>query len=263
MKRTGLLGYVTLGAFGVGAALAAGSGVSLASLQAHGARLFQREPSTEQGEVKALLKNDHDDVDGLLLTSGLRIHFPPHMGERITDVVDIGDAVEVEGHSEVTPKGEKVFEITRLMRGNKTVRIEPPQPKPGPKGPREGQPMNAADTVTDYAKNPHGEIDGLILKAGTVVKFPPHQARELKGLVAIGDKVTIEGRRHVTPEGDIHLHADQIAANGKSIKREEPKLGPKGPEHGPGEFRPGGPTNAELMRELKAIRQLLEKQVKP
>jgi len=260
MNRTRLFGCVTVGALGLGVALAAGNGINVTSLLAQEARQLEKESSMEQGKVKSVLKNDHDDVDGLLLDNGLRVHFPPHMGPRITAIVEVGDSVQVEGRSETTPRGEKVFEITLLARGKDVIQIEHPRPKPAAKGPREESPMSASGKVTNYARNPHGDVDGLILKDGTEVKFPPHQSRELQDLVAIGDTVTIEGRRHVTPHGDVHLHADQIEAHGKMIEREGPKHGPKGPKHGPRAFEQDGPTNAELLRELKAIRQLLEKQ---
>lgn len=261
MKMTRLAGYLTAGALSVGGALAVATGTNLTPLMAQDS---QQEVSVmmERGKVKSVLKNDHDDVDGLLLDSGLRIHFPPHMGERITAVVKVGDKVEVEGRQEVTPRGDKVFEITKLTSGKEMVEVDHPRPKPGSKGPRIEEPMNASGKVTEYAQNPHGDVDGLILKDGTVVKFPPHQSQELQKLVAIGDKVTIEGRRHVTPRGDVHLHADRIEAGGQTLEREGPKHGPKGPKHGPGAFEQDGPTNAELLRELKAIRQLLEKQVR-
>lgn len=261
MKFTRLTRAVTVGALGLGVALAAGNAINITALRAQEARPLERDSTMkERGKVKSLLKNDHDDVDGLLLENDVRIHFPPHMGERITAVVKVGDTVRVEGTQQVTPRGETVFEITRLTSGEETVEIEPPRPKPGPKGPRHEQPMNASGKVIEYARNPHGDVDGLVLKDGTEVKFPPHQSRALQDLVAIGDKVTIEGRRHVTPHGDVHLHADQITANGRTIEREGPRHGPKGPKHGPGAYENDGPTNADLLRELKAIRQLLEKQ---
>lgn len=263
MHLTRLGSSIILGAAGLGIAIGAGQAMNMTSLMAQEARQLERESTMiQRGKVTSRLKNDHGDVDGLQLENGVRVHFPPHMADRIMAVVEIGDTVEVDGRQEVTPDGAKVFEITRLTSGKQTVQIEHPRHGPGPEGPRDEQPMNAAGKVIEYARNPHGDVDGLTLKDGTVVKFPPHQARELLDLVAIGDKVTIEGRRHVTPRGEIHLHADQIEANGQAITREGPKHGPKGPKHGPGAFDDNGPTNADLLRELKAIRQLLEKQAR-
>ncbi len=274
MKRTRLASCLTLGVLGLGVAVAAGTGTDVASLLAQETRQQAGEVSMQQGKVKSLLKNDHDDVDGLLLQNGLRVHFPPHMGEQILAVAKIGDMVKVEGREEVTPRGDKVFEITRLVQGDQTVQVEPPRPPRGPAGPGREEPMNAAGKVSDYARNPHGEVDGLILADDTVVKFPPHQGAELQKLVAIGDKVTISGRRHVTPHGDVHLHADRIEVRDQTLEREGPKPGslghgprdhgphthgPRGPRHDPAAVDQG-PTNADLLRELKAIRQLLERQ---
>jgi hypothetical protein len=84
--------------------------------------------------------------------------------------------------------------------------------------------MNASGVVEKFATNRHGDVDGLLLADGTEVKMPPHQGRELQALVKEGDKVQIEGRKHVTPHGDVHLHADRITAvaTGSSIERDGP-----------------------------------------
>ncbi|MGN6544920.1 MAG: OB-fold nucleic acid binding domain-containing protein [Aureliella sp.] len=248
-----------LGTLGLAIALPAGYVLNVATLRAQETQQFAKESTMmKRGKVTSLLKNDRGDVDGLLLDSDVRVHFPPHMGKQITAVVSVGDAVEVEGRPEVKPHGEKVFEISRLVAGDQTIEIEHRRPKPGPKGPRDEPPMKAAGKVVQYGRNPHGDVDGLKLEDGTLVKFPPHQSRQLQDLVAVGDEVSIDGRRHVTPQGDVHLHADQITAHGKTLEREGPKHGPKGPKHGPGAAEEQ-PTNADLLRELKAIRELLEK----
>lgn len=258
--------YAGLGMLAFGVAIATENLLNVNLLPAQESRRLEKEANKmEQGKIRSILKNDHDDVDGLLLTNGIQVHFPPHMGDRITSAVKVGDTVQVEGRMEVTPRGENVLEISRLVADGNVIEVEHPRPpKPGPKGPRHEEPMNAVGEVTEYARNPHGDVDGLVLKDGTEVKFPPHQSRELQDAVAIGDRVRIEGRRHVTPKGDVHLHADSIEARGQTIEREGPKHGPRpGPKGGPRQFeQDNGPTNADLLRELKAIRQLLEKQTK-
>ena len=211
----------------------------------------------KQATVTEVLKNDHDDVDGLKLDSGDSIHFPPHMGQQIMAIAKVGNVVEVVGRPEVTPKGERVFEISQITSGKKTVRIERPRPKHGPKPKHDEQPMSAEGTVTEYARNPHGDVDGLILEDGTVVKFPPHQSHELQEIVRVGDEVKIEGRRHVTPHSEVHLHADVIHANGQLIERDGPKHDPKPQKHSVRAGGPEEPTNAEILKELREIRKLL------
>jgi hypothetical protein len=271
MKFSRRTRFLAVGAVACGVAIALGNLMDFRSLRAQDARKLKEESSVESGRVKSLLKNDRDDVDGLLLENGLRIHFPPHAGKRIADVVRVGDTVRMEGVQKMAPDGEKVFELTRLESGKEAIQIERPGPDrgpgvgpgPGPRGPRDEEPMNVEGLVTEYARNPRGDIDGLILKDGTVVRFPPHQSREIQELIALGDTVTIQGRRHVTPRGENILHADRIEAHGKTIEREGPKRGPEKPKGGPNAPGREGPTNADLMRELKAIRQLLEKQSRP
>ena len=55
------------------------------------------------------------------------------------------------------------------------------------------QAPSVTGTVQQYLLTPHGEVDGLLLKDGTVVKFPPHLGPVLTGLAKPGDEVTVVG----------------------------------------------------------------------
>jgi hypothetical protein len=126
--------------------------------------------------------------------------------------------------------------------------------------------MNARGAVTEMNDNRHGDVDGFVLSDGTEVKFPPHQAEQLSGLVRRGDEVRVEGRRHETPHGDIHLHADRITAvaSGRALDRDEPGLPPRearpAPERRAPDDRdaPHAASNDEILRELRALRRLVE-----
>lgn len=48
-------------------------------------------------------------------------------------------------------------------------------------------------TVQQYLLNPHGEVDGLLLSDGTVVKLPPHLGIALATSIKAGDAVTAVG----------------------------------------------------------------------
>lgn len=132
------------------------------------------------------------------------------------------------------------------------------EPRRGPMGPRvQEEPMSAKGVVREYVRNPHGDVDGLLLNDGTEVKIPPHQGQALRELIKAGAAVSIEGRRHVTREGDVHLHADRIvdAAADRTWEREEP-ADRRAPPHGVAPA--AGPLNVEILHELRAIRRLLE-----
>lgn len=48
-------------------------------------------------------------------------------------------------------------------------------------------------TVQQYLLNHHGEVHGLLLSDGTIVRFPPHLGVALATSIHIGDQVTVIG----------------------------------------------------------------------
>ncbi|MDD2991428.1 MAG: hypothetical protein PHI64_21030 [Zoogloea sp.] len=71
--------------------------------------------------------------------------------------------------------------------------------------------------------NPYGEVDGLRLADGTLVKFPPHLADALTAVVKPGDAVRVIGR----PQARGTVHADAIVntASGQTVYDQPPPLG--------------------------------------
>lgn len=228
---------------------------------------------TVSGKVKEFLRNDRNDVDGLRLENGREVHFPPHLAASVMKLVQPGDEITVRGAEETRPRGEVVFELSRIECRGEKLNIDRPEPPLGPAARTREEAMNATGKIREFASNRHGDVDGLLLIDGTEVKLPPHQGRELQDLVKVGDEVRVEGRRHETPRGDIHLHADRITAvgSGRSIERDGPgrpghvppherEHGPRG--RGPG-ARPAPPHEAqfeEILKELREVRRLLEAQ---
>lgn len=262
-------------ALGVGAMLLGAYSLTGANAEdpATPAAVARPEAATWSGRVKEVIRNRQGDIDGLKLDGDREIHFPPHLGEEVGKLAVVGDEIKVQVTQETRPAGEVVWEAQRIENKGKVLNIERPEPKPG-RGPQAKEvAMNAQEKVRELTKNPHGDVDGLTLGDGTLVKFPPHQGRELERLIHDGDEVRIAGRRHETPRGEIHLHADKITVvrSGEVIERAEPARRP-GPHHGPhhGPHGPGPreaaeapPTREqfdEILRELREVRKLLEAQ---
>ena len=59
----------------------------------------------------------------------------------------------------------------------------------------------ATGTVRRFLVNPHGEVDGLQLVDGTIVKFPPHMGQELTAAVKAADTVSVRGFREAVGLG--------------------------------------------------------------
>ncbi|MEO8992327.1 MAG: hypothetical protein ABI284_08865 [Nitrosospira sp.] len=60
--------------------------------------------------------------------------------------------------------------------------------------------------VARYLINPFGEVDGLFLDNGTLVRMPPHMSAEVVALVKPGDVVALQ----VTPEAESNFEAYSI-----------------------------------------------------
>lgn len=271
-----------VGAAGVWVAADQGAAAGWVFRTARAADWLRQEDEMLRGQVTELLRNPQDDVDGFRLADGTVVRFPPHVGVKVAELIGPGDEVEVRGRDETRPDGAEVFEASRIDSGDRTIAVRAPHgpkgdpkhgskgdPKHGPKpGPKPGPPMAAAGRVASFAENRHGDVDGLTLDDGTVVKVPPHRGADLQDAVAVGDDVRIEGRRHETPKGDVHLHADRVTAGGRTWLRDDSDDRPA-PHDGPAphdrpvppraEAPDNGVSNADLLRELREIRRVLER----
>ncbi len=243
---------------------------------AHGQERGPREGAATSGRVQELVRNDHGDVDGAILEDGTQIHFPPHEWDRLAALLAPGQRIDVEGREAFRPRPQKVIEVQRVRSGARDVTVEAPPVRPAPhghgkKGPRpaEEQPAQVSGKVERFVTNREGDVDGFALADGTEVKVPPHQGAELQSFLKTGETVQVDGRRHVTPEGEVHLHADRISSAGRDWTRDEDAAGRRPPRRPDASLAPGAlpappkpenAVNAEVLRELRELRRLVEKQ---
>lgn len=83
------------------------------------------EPSIElqivTGKVVSVTKNDHDDVDGLLLDDDRGVRFPPQVGKAVSEFVKVGDEVRVLGRDKAEPDGRVVMAMVTLESNGRAV----------------------------------------------------------------------------------------------------------------------------------------------
>src|SRR5438067_10401366 len=84
----------------------------------------------------------------------------------------------------------------------------------GPKGPP-GPPADAEfkivrGTVKEFTTAPMGEVDGLLLRDGTWIHWPPHLQDQFKDLAVKGDRVRAEGYWETGPAGDTKLEVSRL-----------------------------------------------------
>lgn len=103
----------------------------------------------------------------------------------------------------------------------------PPPPAAPPAPPAPGAaadaPQVAQGVVQRMLMNPYGELDGLRLADGTVVKFPPHLSAALTAAAKQGDAVRIIGR--VESPGTVKADAIVNTTNGQTVYDQPPAVG--------------------------------------
>jgi len=147
------------------------------------------------GIVRRFLVNPHGEVDALLLTDGTVAKFPPHMGAELTGAVKANDTVSVRGYRE-PGGGVKAYVITN--EGSKQQVVErPPVPELAkmPKHLRFAtlSRLKVAGKVERPMRGKKGEVNGVLLEDGTVVRFPPHAAFDFAVLLQPGQSLAAEG----------------------------------------------------------------------
>lgn len=119
--------------------------------------------------------------------------------------------------------------------------------------------------IKNLIYNHHDDVDGWKLHDGTLVHFPPHIGHELCLWIGEEDQVFIEGEFYTNRNGDQVLFPHYIESQGWSLSFEQKRPHhPPGPEsHESARQDKNDITNADLMRELKKIRRMLETLVGP
>ena len=101
--------------------------------------------------------------------------------------------------------------------------VVPVAPYPPPGG--QGAPV-AVGQVQLYLLNPDGEVDGLLLADGTVIKFPPHLGAVLSMAVKPGANVSVVGFSGAsTPYGRaVHALSITNTATGQTVVDQPPAM---------------------------------------
>lgn len=82
------------------------------------------------GTVQKLIYNHHDDLDGWVLQDGTLVHFPPHIGEELSEWIDVGDDVELTGELRKNRNGEQVIFPEQIQSQGWILEFEQKKPRP-------------------------------------------------------------------------------------------------------------------------------------
>jgi hypothetical protein len=187
------------------------------------------------GEVKRFLFNPHGEADGLILSNGSAAHFPPHLSDEVLAHVEPGDPVTLYG---VRPRGAELIACVAIDTAA-GVRIDdrgpPPDQQIGKKTDGEGaratiktSRLEARGTVERLLHGPKGEIRGVLLEQGEIVRFPRHVAEAIPDLLVAGQELSVRGMGLQTPLATV-IEATELGRSRRTLKRVPSKPKPRRP----------------------------------
>jgi hypothetical protein len=182
-----------------------------------------------QGRVGQYSLTPRGDVDGLILTDGIEVHMPPHLGTQLVFAVKPGDAVTVHGLRARAIPMVQALSVTNDATGN-TVTDNGPSGPPGPGGAQ--QTLTAQGHIKALLHGPEGDLNGALLEDGTIVRLPPPEAQRLAADLALGAPLYAEGDGFTGPLGRV-IEATSIGPNQNQLAQIAAPPPPPGPRFGP------------------------------
>lgn len=154
------------------------------------------------GQVQLFTLTPRGDIDGLVLTDGTEVKTPPHLSTEIALVVRPGDAVTIHGLKAAKLPLIQAISVTNDRDGKSVVDKGPvafPSTVNGDVVP--GRPVTGQ--VRMVLHGPRGEVNGVLLSEGTILKLPPPDLDRFMALLSPGRTVSAEGNALVTAAGTV------------------------------------------------------------
>jgi hypothetical protein len=131
-----------------------------------------------KSRVERFLFNPRGQADGMILANGTEAHFPPRNAKKKT-------------------------------RGKKHH---------GRHDDRDTRPVEIADTVERILHGAKGEVPGVLLKGGEIVRFPPHAAHATPEMFWPGSPLAVRGAA-LQIEGTTVIEATEIGRSKRAMRR--------------------------------------------
>jgi hypothetical protein len=162
-----------------------------------------------QGTVGQYSLTPRGDVDGLILTDGTEVHMPPHLGTQLVFAVRPGDMVTVHGLRARAIPMVQALSISNDATGNIVTDSE----AGGPAGPRGALQILAAEGhIKTQLHGPQGDLNGVLLEDGTIVRLPPPEANRRSAELAPGGPLFVQGEGYSGPLGRV-IEATSIGSS--------------------------------------------------
>jgi hypothetical protein len=215
----------------------------------------QQFPSVS-GELERLTLTGRGDIDGLILKDGTEVKTSPDLSTQIAFAIRPGDRVTIHGLRAAALPLVRAVSITdevthrTVTDSDVSTSMNPPPARPAP--PRRGAPPQAPGASTEMTGRVRmalhglqGEVNGVLLESGAILRFPPDQADQLASIIQPRQSLVAEGITITNSLGtvvdvqQIGLARDRLVAVGPPIRPADDRgpagqrLRPSPPERGP------------------------------
>jgi hypothetical protein len=190
------------------------------------------------GIFERFLINPHGDADGLILSDGTEVHFPPHLSLELQAAIPAGgqSTIKIRG---VRPRSGDLIAAVAIetMDGRRIVDNGPPKahdeegkPDERPAKP-EREPMQAEGVVRRVLHGPTGEAWGALLEDGQIIRVPAKEAARLAFLLSPGRQLVARGPGLKSELGTV-IDAREVGPSADDLHRLKSKE-PKPKKHAP------------------------------
>lgn len=193
-----------------------------------------------KGQVQLFTMTPRGDIDGLILTDGTEVKTPPHLSTQIAFAIKPGDAVTVHGLKTATLPLIQAASVTDDATGKTVVDNGPegrgrggPPPMPPVAGDQNG-PMGGPGEAQAQGKvrmalhGPRGDVNGVLLDDGTILRMPPPEAVRFAALLRPGQTVVVDGLSRANQIGRMV----EVTAIGPTLDQLMPVQEGRGGKHG-------------------------------
>jgi len=153
-----------------------------------------------KSKVARFLFNHKGDAEGMLLANGTEAHFRPHLSKKVLKSIAPGDAVTLYG---VKPRAADMIACVAIESadGERIDDTGPPaKAKKESHAKKSGDADDASltrveieDTIERRLHGPKGEMRGVLLSSGRIVRFPPHAVDGARMTLTPGAILAVRG----------------------------------------------------------------------
>ena len=185
------------------------------------------------GMFERFLINPHGDADGMMLTDGTEVHFPPHMSAELCAAIRAGEKTKVKVRGVRPRSGDLIAAVAiEALDGRRIVDNGPPKGHDGEEKPHKHatkpkrEPMDAEGIVRRLLHGPKGEARGALLEDGRIIRVPAHEAERIAHLLSPGKTLAVRGEGLALTLGTV-IEAREIGASTDDLH----PIRPKKPKH--------------------------------